>query len=254
MRGGDAYIGSVLLSRHTRDNNKHPLAATTDTTPVSDKDLTWNPLSTTWLPCTPRTQPRWSWTPNGLHMGTLGRRNSCKCLKYMVARDGIEPPTPAFSGLLTDHAKRFGIKASLCPRAGCRRIDLAGLGLPNRRPPPLRRRDDPRSPLGAQAALLPGGLRGHRRRCRCYPGVPQSRPAFPRRGGHAPGRAGACDALGRFAFKPLRSRDQHPDAAPERVRGDPGFVRAAPSAVRRRPWPPRCAPGGRRRFLVRRMW
>jgi hypothetical protein len=31
-------------------------------------------------------------------------------------------------------------------------------------------------------------------------------------------------------------------------------VRAAPSAVRRRPWPPRCAPGGRRRFLVRRMW
>ena len=180
--------------------------------------------------------------------------DSEKCRMLVVARDGIEPPTPAFSGLLTDHAKRFGIKASLCPRAGCRRIDLAGLGLPHRRPPPLRRRDDPRSPLGAQAALLPGGLRGHRRRCRCYPGVPQSRPAFPRRGGHAPGRAGACDALGRFAFKPLRSRDQHPDAAPERVRGDPGFVRAAPSAVRRRPWPPRCAPGGRRRFLVRRMW
>ena len=25
----------------------------------------------------------------------------------MVARDGIEPPTPAFSGLLTDYAKWF---------------------------------------------------------------------------------------------------------------------------------------------------
>ena len=30
----------------------------------------------------------------------------------MVARDGIEPPTPAFSGLLTDTAKRFGIMAN----------------------------------------------------------------------------------------------------------------------------------------------
>jgi len=29
-----------------------------------------------------------------------------------VARDGIEPPTPAFSGLLTDTAKRFGIMAN----------------------------------------------------------------------------------------------------------------------------------------------
>ena len=29
----------------------------------------------------------------------------------MVARDGIEPPTPAFSGLLTDTAKWFGISA-----------------------------------------------------------------------------------------------------------------------------------------------
>jgi hypothetical protein len=26
--------------------------------------------------------------------------------------DGIEPPTPAFSGLLTDNAKRFGINGS----------------------------------------------------------------------------------------------------------------------------------------------
>src|SRR5215831_18178951 len=30
----------------------------------------------------------------------------------MAARDGIEPPTPAFSGLLTDQAKRFGINTS----------------------------------------------------------------------------------------------------------------------------------------------
>ncbi len=36
---------------------------------------------------------------NFIKMGMLG----------VVARDGIEPPTPAFSGLLTDNAKRFGI-------------------------------------------------------------------------------------------------------------------------------------------------
>jgi hypothetical protein len=30
----------------------------------------------------------------------------------LVARDGIEPPTPAFSGLLTDNAKWFGISGS----------------------------------------------------------------------------------------------------------------------------------------------
>ena len=29
----------------------------------------------------------------------------------VVARDGIEPPTPAFSGLLTDNAKWFRISA-----------------------------------------------------------------------------------------------------------------------------------------------
>jgi hypothetical protein len=31
----------------------------------------------------------------------------------MVARDGIEPPSPAFSGLLTDNVKRFRINGSL---------------------------------------------------------------------------------------------------------------------------------------------
>jgi hypothetical protein len=33
----------------------------------------------------------------------------CKFLKRMVARDGIEPPTPAFSGPLTELPKRFEI-------------------------------------------------------------------------------------------------------------------------------------------------
>jgi hypothetical protein len=32
-----------------------------------------------------------------------------KLLKRMVARDGIEPPTPAFSGPLTDSPKWFEI-------------------------------------------------------------------------------------------------------------------------------------------------
>jgi len=32
-----------------------------------------------------------------------------KLLKGMVARDGIEPPTPAFSGPLTDSSKWFKI-------------------------------------------------------------------------------------------------------------------------------------------------
>ena len=52
----------------------------------------------------------------------------CELLK-MVARDGLEAPTPAFSGLLTDNAKRFGIKASLCPRAGCKIIQLGSIGM-----------------------------------------------------------------------------------------------------------------------------
>ncbi len=32
-----------------------------------------------------------------------------KLLKLLVARDGIEPPTPAFSGPLTDSLKWFEI-------------------------------------------------------------------------------------------------------------------------------------------------
>jgi hypothetical protein len=35
-------------------------------------------------------------------------------LENKVARDGIEPPTPTFSGLLADKAKWFEIRGSLC--------------------------------------------------------------------------------------------------------------------------------------------
>jgi hypothetical protein len=46
------------------------------------------------------------------------------------------------------------------------------------------------------------------------------------------GAGGACDALGRLVerkrdrpFEAQRSRDENPDAVPERVRGDPGYKR-----------------------------
>jgi len=62
--------------------------------------------------------------------------------------------------------------------------------------------------------------------------MPISRPAFPLRGRYAPARGAAHDALGRFADRdrdrPLeapRPRDENPDVAAERVRGDPGFER-----------------------------
>jgi hypothetical protein len=50
----------------------------------------------------------WNWNQLEPKLGT-------ECLQVFentVARDGIEPPTPAFSGLLTDTAKRFGIIAN----------------------------------------------------------------------------------------------------------------------------------------------
>jgi hypothetical protein len=40
----------------------------------------------------------------------------------------------------------------------------AALAFPQRRPPPLRRGDDPRQPPGAEAAFLLAGLRWQRRR------------------------------------------------------------------------------------------
>ncbi len=38
--------------------------------------------------------------------------SEAKLLKELVARDGIEPPTPAFSGPLTDSPKWFAINGS----------------------------------------------------------------------------------------------------------------------------------------------
>jgi hypothetical protein len=42
----------------------------------------------------------------------------------MVARDGIEPPTPAFSGLLTDSAKRFRMFVSVGGQTELRSFNL----------------------------------------------------------------------------------------------------------------------------------
>ncbi len=83
-----------------------------------------------------------------------------------------------------------------CSSSGCRLL-LRRRGLPGRRPTPLRRRDDPRPPLGAQAALLLAGLRGRWSRRRFSLDFPGSRPAFPLRNGHAPARSGAQHALRR---------------------------------------------------------
>jgi len=52
----------------------------------------------------------------------------CKLLK-MVARDGIEPPTPAFSGLLTDNAKWFRISVSQHDGKGYQRLYLGSIGM-----------------------------------------------------------------------------------------------------------------------------
>ena len=53
------------------------------------------------------------WTPKRWSFWSFVRGKASKSFGNMVARDGIEPPTPAFSGLLTDSAKWFGISASL---------------------------------------------------------------------------------------------------------------------------------------------
>ena len=47
----------------------------------------------------------------------------------VVARDGIEPPTPAFSGLLTDNAKWFRIRASSCWRKSYQGPSLGLFGM-----------------------------------------------------------------------------------------------------------------------------
>ena len=47
----------------------------------------------------------------------------------MVARDGIEPPTPAFSGPFTDLAKWFRINGSSLPTASYKKQDLGPFGI-----------------------------------------------------------------------------------------------------------------------------
>jgi len=47
----------------------------------------------------------------------------------VVARDGIEPPTPAFSGLLADNAKRFRISAGVSWKRSYGRVSLGLIGM-----------------------------------------------------------------------------------------------------------------------------
>jgi hypothetical protein len=53
---------------------------------------------------------------------------ACKLLK-VVARDGIEPPTPAFSGLLADNAKWFRISAGVSCKRSYERASLGLIGM-----------------------------------------------------------------------------------------------------------------------------
>lgn len=72
----------------------------------------------------------------------------------------------------------------------------SGFGPSHGRPSLPGRRNDPRPPLGAKAALLLAGLRWRwRRRCSSF-GLSGSRPSFPLSGSYAPARRGAQDALG----------------------------------------------------------
>ena len=50
-------------------------------------------------------------------------------LENVVARDGIEPPTPAFSGLLTDNVKWFRINGSLWWRISYAKRLLVPIGI-----------------------------------------------------------------------------------------------------------------------------
>jgi len=52
----------------------------------------------------------------------------CKLLK-MVARDGIEPPTPAFSGPPTELANWSGISGCDCRKKSCELRDLGRSGM-----------------------------------------------------------------------------------------------------------------------------
>ena len=67
-------------------------------------------------------KPRvWNW--NGMER-ILGK-GSLSVVENVVARDGIEPPTPAFSGLLTDCVKWFRISGSPWLTETCAKPPLA---------------------------------------------------------------------------------------------------------------------------------
>lgn len=55
--GGDAYIGTSMLSPESRDNNKIVRMTTMDTTRLNRKDLARHLSTTTGSPWIPRTQP-----------------------------------------------------------------------------------------------------------------------------------------------------------------------------------------------------
>jgi len=54
--------------------------------------------------------------PQRCAQGTRG--TNFNWTREMVARDGIEPPTPAFSGLPSNYGKRFGMRANDCCERG----------------------------------------------------------------------------------------------------------------------------------------
>ena len=54
---------------------------------------------------------------------------ACKWFENVVARDGLEPPPPAFSGLLTDNAKWFGISAGDSCKRSSRKVTLGLSGI-----------------------------------------------------------------------------------------------------------------------------
>jgi hypothetical protein len=78
------------------------------TTRLSGKGLAWKSATTTWFPTDTTNAAVMSldskWTPRSQFSHSVAISTSgCKYLKQgslnVVARDGIEPPTPAFSGL-----------------------------------------------------------------------------------------------------------------------------------------------------------
>jgi hypothetical protein len=88
----------------------------------------------------------------------------------------LQPPSAARSALIS-WRRFFGQRDSRPGLAAAGFVDAAALAFLKLCPPPFRRRDDPRDPLWAGAALLPGGLR-RRRRCGHFP---RSRPPLPPR-------------------------------------------------------------------------